>query len=128
MKKLLKTLAVVVLCSAFTSAIAAEPIKPATFKVGTYAIKDTEKIKVLLEKSLGSKLSLSLKDESSQVLYSEVIGKNKKKYNLNLDLADLKPGKYTLIVSNGPEKFTKSLEIIGLAAEVKTSNRLFAML
>ncbi len=127
MKKLFKTLAVVVLCSVFTGAVAAEPIKPITFKVGTYAIKDTEKVKVLLEKSLGTKLKLTFSDEKSNILYSEVVGKNKTKYSINLDLEELKPGKYLIELSSGTEKLTKTLVISEGQTEVKINKRLFAM-
>jgi hypothetical protein len=127
MKKLFKTLAVVVLCSVFTGAVAMEPIKPVSFKVGTYAIKDTEKIKVLLEKQTGQKLRVQLIDDKSNILCSEIIGKKHKNYNLNLDLAALNPGTYRIEVTSGVEKFTKTLEISGGQTEVKTTRRLFAM-
>ncbi len=125
MKNLAKTFAIAAL-SAMTfisnaSNRGVAPTKSKTFEVGMYQSINTLKMNVMIEKNTDANLTVVLKNESGEELYSERIGKNSKKYHGKFDLSGLEDGKYTFEFIKGGEKIVKE---VNLATETPTeSNR-----
>jgi hypothetical protein len=125
MKNLAKTFAIAALSAmtfisnASNSGVA--PTKSKTFEVGMYKSVNTLKMNVLIEKNTDSNLSIVLKNEQGEELYTERISKNSKVYHGKFDMSNLVDGKYTFEFIKGGEKIIKE---VNLATETPTeSNR-----
>jgi hypothetical protein len=120
MKNLAKTLsAMTFISNASNSGVA--PTKSKTFEVGMYKSVNTLKMNVLIEKNTDSNLSIVLKNEQGEELYTERISKNSKVYHGKFDMSNLVDGKYTFEFIKGGEKIIKE---VNLATETPTeSNR-----
>jgi hypothetical protein len=113
MKKLFKTLAIALVATGLTFNANATDDKTnkSTFEVGMYQVTNSMKVKVLITKTSGSAVSISLKDEKGVEIYSEKLGKKDTSYSRKLNLENLSDGKYTLEVSNGSEKTVKEIDL-----------------
>jgi hypothetical protein len=113
MKKLFKTLAIALVATGltFNANAADDKTSKSTFEVGMYRVTNTMKINVLITKTTGAAVSISLKDENGTEVYSEKLGKKDTSYSRKLNLENLSDGKYTLVVSNGTEKTVKEIDL-----------------
>jgi hypothetical protein len=125
MKNLAKTFAIAALSAisliSNASNNGAAPTKSKTFEVGMYQSVNTLKMNVVIEKNTDSNLTVTLKNEKGDELYSEKINKNSKLYHGKFDMSNLEDGKYTFEFIKGGEKIVKE---VNLATETPTeSNR-----
>ena len=117
--KYLRKMLTVALCGILLSATSARANdgpgctqkKPATFEVGMYRVKDSLKMRLLLEKKLGEKVHLRLLNKKGQVLHEEVLGKRMRKYGRNFDFSQIKDGSYTIEAVNGDEVVRRSIRL-----------------
>jgi hypothetical protein len=115
MKKLFKILTIVLLASATTFASIADDkmaIKEIdTFAIGMYQLKNTSKVRLILEKFQGSVVLVKLTDEDGNILHREFITKKQMNYSKTFDLSELADGTYTFVIKSGKEKETHSVAI-----------------
>jgi hypothetical protein len=128
MKKLFKTLAVVLLTSATTFASVGDDkmaIKEIdTFAIGMYKLKNTSKVRLMLDKFQSSAVSVVLTDESGNVLHRDFIAKKQMDYSKTFDLSRLTDGTYTFTIENSVEKETHSVVIATNVPELQTYRKL----
>ena len=125
MKNLVKTFVIAALSAVSLISNGADkntaPTKSKTFEVGMYQSVNTLKMNVMIEKSTDKNLSVILKDEKGNVLYTERMMKGAKNYHGKYDLSNLADGKYTFEFTKGDEKVIKE---VNLSSEAPTeSNR-----
>ncbi len=125
MKNLVKTFVIAVLSAVSLISNGADksttPTKSKTFEIGMYQSVNTLKMNVMIEKSTDKNLSVVLKDEKGNVLYTERMMKGAKNYHGKYDLSNLADGKYTFEFTKGDEKVIKE---VNLSSEAPTeSNR-----
>ena len=125
MKNLVETFAIAALSAVSLISNGADnstaPTKSKTFEVGMYQSVNTLKMNVMIEKSTDKNLSVVLKDEKGNVLYTERVTKGAKNYHGKYDLSELADGKYTFEFTKGDEKVIKE---VNLSSEAPTeSNR-----
>ena len=88
-----------------------EQTKPKTFEVGMYRVKDSLKMRLLMEKKAGQRVMVRLLDQRGQVLHEEMVGKRMRKYGRNFDFSQIKDGRYTIEVSDGSEVVQKTVNL-----------------
>lgn len=119
MKKLVKSLclALLAIVVAEYSALAEERPTPAptaktkSFQVGMYQSANTLKMNLLIEKAASEKLTVTLRNEKNDIIYSEQVGKKSEKYWRKFDLDGMKDGLYRFEISNGKDKIVKEVEL-----------------
>ncbi|MDP5120400.1 MAG: FimB/Mfa2 family fimbrial subunit [Spirosomaceae bacterium] len=128
MKKLFKTLAVVLIASATTFASATDDkmaIKEIdTFAVGMYKLKNTSKVRLMLDKFQTSTILVQLADENGNLLHREFISKKQMDYSKTFDLSKLADGTYTFTIENGIKKETHNVVISTNLPEIQTYRKL----
>ncbi len=85
--------------------------KPQTFEVGMYRIKDSLKMRLLLEKKAGEKVMVRLLNPQGKVLHEEVVGKRQQKYGRNFDFSQTQDGRYTIEITNHDEVVKRSVNL-----------------
>ena len=85
--------------------------KPHTFEVGMYRVKDSLKMRLLLEKKTGEKVMVRLLNPQGQVLHEEVVGKRQQKYGRNFDFSQIQDGRYTIEIANRDEVVKRSINL-----------------
>ncbi len=98
------------------------PTKSKTFEVGMYQSVNTLKMNVMIEKSAGQNLTVTLKDEQGNVLYDEQLGKKSEKYHGKYDMSNLADGKYMFEFKKGDEKVVKEVNLF--SAETINSRKI----
>ncbi len=115
MKTLVKTIAIalfsVVSVATFANNEANNPTKTQNFKVGMYQTINTLRMNVLVEKVVGKKLTVTLKDAQGKVLSQEIIAKGSDSYFGKFDMSNLSDGKYTFEITDGTEKIVKQVNL-----------------
>lgn len=129
MKNFVKTFAIAALSAVSLISNGADnntaPTKSKTFEVGMYQSVNTLKMNVMIEKSTDKNLSVVLKDEKGEILYTERVTRGTKSYHGKYDLSNLADGKYTFEFTKGDEKVIKE---VNLSSEAPTeSSRQIAM-
>jgi hypothetical protein len=114
MKKLFKTLALVCSTTIFTFA---NPLpQPKTFAVGMYTVTNSLALKVFVQKAKGDNLKLELKDGNGKCFLTTFSAKKNEKEGFTFDLKNLNEGHYTLVISNGSERFEKDINLVKTVA------------
>ncbi len=85
--------------------------KPHTFEVGMYRVKDSLKMRLLLEKKAGQRVTVRLINQRGQVLHEETLGKRQRKYGRSFDFSQIKDGRYTLEITNRDEVVKRSINL-----------------
>ncbi len=116
MKKLFKTLAIVLLASATTFAATIEDDKksvkqPTSFDIGMYNVKNTSKIRLMLAKAKGDVITVKLLNEKGDVLHKEVVAKNSTLYKTNFELDGLEDGTYQFEIESSNEKVVREVTV-----------------
>ena len=115
MKNLVKTFVIAALSAVSLISNATDgsvaPTKSKTFEVGMYQSVNTLKMNVMIEKSTDKNLSVILKDDKGNVLYTERMMKSVKNYHGKYDLSELADGKYTFEFTKGNEKVIKEVNL-----------------
>ncbi len=115
MKTLVKTIAIalfsVLSVATFANNENNNPTKTQTFKVGMYQTTNTLRMNVLVEKVVGKKLTVVLKDADGKVLSQEIISKGSNSYFGKFDMSNLSDGKYTFEITDGTEKIVKQVNL-----------------
>ncbi len=98
-----------------------------TFDIAMYKIKDSMKMRLLIEKDKDQKLSIVLLDKNGGVLHSETVYKGTEKYGRSFDFSKLKDGEYTLEVRNGEEVVEKKINLSTAEVVQQTDRVLIAI-
>ncbi len=115
MKTFIKSFAIAVLSVMSFVASATTKNEPASnkksFAVGMYRTINTMKMNLLIEKTAGKNLFISLKNEKGDVLHKERVSKNSQKYHGKFDLTELEDGTYSFEITDGDSKIVKNVNI-----------------
>ena len=84
---------------------------PSNIDIGIYQVKDSQTMNLLIENKGEKSVDLNLKSDDGQVLYSETINKNTKKYSRKFNMSNLPVGNYRFEVASGTEKISKEVGI-----------------
>ncbi|GHB85718.1 hypothetical protein [Persicitalea jodogahamensis] len=82
-----------------------------TFDIAMYQIKDSMKMRLLIEKAKDQKLSIVFLDQNGKTLHFEKVDKGTEKYGRNFNFSELKDGEYTIQVRNGKEMVGKTISL-----------------
>jgi hypothetical protein len=128
MKTIIKTLfvAVALVATSFANVKANNPSKTASFEVGIYQTINTLKLNLMVEKQVGNRLEIAIKNDKGEVLYTETIAKNDAKYHGKFDFSQLGDGQYSVEISGGKEKIVKNINLSTNTPEPET-NRSISM-
>ena len=84
-----------------------------SFSVSINQVNNSEKVCLHIDKQVGQKLSVSLKNASGEVIYTFAVEKYEKDLTRNYDFVGADEGIYTLEVSDGKTKVTKQINLQG---------------
>lgn len=128
MKTIIKTLfvAVALVATSYANVNANNPSKTASFEVGMYQTVNTLKLNLMVEKQVGDRLEIAIKNDKGEVLYTETIAKNDAKYHGKFDFSQLGDGQYSVEISGGKEKIVKNINLSTNTPEPETT-RLISM-
>ena len=87
-----------------------ETKKVTAFGTGIYTTK-TGKLKVNVDKYNQKPTIIQLEDKRGNVVYEEVVNKNKTKFRRSLNVNELPAGEYTLQIMSDGYKETRKLEV-----------------
>lgn len=90
------------------------------FRVGMYRVNNTLTMSVLLEKSKGDKVTISLRNGDGKVIHEQLVGKSAQKFGVKLNFSEVPDGRYTLEVSDSHESIVKKIDLS--TNEVKESD------
>lgn len=85
--------------------------KPVTFDAALYQVKNTNKVKLAVDKGDDSRLRIILKDKVGKVFHSEVVNNKDLKYRRTFDLDELHDGTYYFELFYHKQKLTKEVQI-----------------
>jgi hypothetical protein len=82
-----------------------------TFAIGMYKVKNTSKVRLMLDKFQSSVVSVQLTDRDGNVIHREFISKKQMNYSKSFDLSQLVDGTYTFVIEGGTDKETRDVVI-----------------
>lgn len=128
MKTIIKTLfvAVTLVATSFANINANNPSKTSSFEVGIYQTVNTLKLNLMIEKQVGNRLEITIKNDKGEILYTETIAKNDAKYHGKFDFSQLGDGQYSVEIANGKDKIIKNINLSTNTPEPET-NRFISM-
>ncbi len=89
----------------------AVPLPQESFKMGMYRVKDSLKMKLMLEKEEGKAVSIKLYDNKGRVLQRYVLGKKAGIHSIQFDFASVPDGAYRMVVTSGDERMVKDIRL-----------------
>src|SRR6218665_1324011 len=104
MKKQVKNFAWALVAGLFTfSSVSASvvPTEKNTFDVGLVTVKEGIKVNLMISKPGSNWVSIYLKNDKNEVLYSENMLKKEKQFAKTFNLADIEDGKYRFVITDG---------------------------
>lgn len=116
MKTSIKSLALALSFSIVAASTSFGEIKPGnhpttvSYQESIYTTKDG-KLAIALNKEVGGKVNIQLKNKDGFVLYSHQVSKNESQSRLRLDLSELPDGVYQVEITNGTEAKTHTVTI-----------------
>lgn len=111
MKKLFKSIVLVCLSVSLSFATEIATKKPTSFEVGMYNVKNSNLLKVFVEKKSREVLCLKIKNANGDVVLNQYFGKRDKKVGMEIDLEALENGKYQMEFSTKNESYIKEIEV-----------------
>lgn len=84
-------------------------VAPAALQAVVYQVPETTKFKVHFQNHSGKKVTVTLRDASNQVIYSEVVASTN--YVRKFDLEELNDGSYHFEISNGNQNIIKEVAL-----------------
>lgn len=85
--------------------------KSEEFSVGMYQVKESDLLKVFVEKSRDYPLTISMKDNRGKLLLEQKISRNKNKEAFVFDLSEVKDGTYELEFRNESKKEVRKVNV-----------------
>jgi hypothetical protein len=90
----------------------AGPEKPKSFNVGMYQVQQSSRVSLAIAKPAPSRMTLLIRDVDGNILYREVVGKDKASYKRQFDLGPMGDGTYSFdFITNG-EVVTKKVKLV----------------
>lgn len=83
----------------------------ANFDLSFYQLKNTQKVKLAVEKGTSFPVSIELVDNKGNLFYDEKLPRNESLYSRIFDLSELNPGTYSLEISSNGQKIRKQIDI-----------------
>ena len=111
MKKLFKSIVLVCLSVSLSFATEITTKQPTSFEVGMYNVKNSNLLKVFVEKKSREVLCLKIKNVNGDVVLNQYFGKRDKKVGMEIDLEALENGKYQMEFSTKNESYIKEIEV-----------------
>jgi len=117
----MKTFAqIIAIATLTTSSIFANPTigetnvnanKTTNFAIGMYQSVGTLDMHLTLDKTVGKAVTVTIKDKDGKVVHNERISKNARTYHGKFDLQALNDGTYSVEITDGTEKITRTINI-----------------
>ncbi|MEA5258528.1 DUF3244 domain-containing protein [Arcicella aquatica] len=117
----MKTFAqIIAIATLTTSSIFANPIagetnvnanKTNNFAIGMYQSVGTLDMHLTLDKVVGKAVTVTIKDKDGKVIHNERIAKSARSYHGKFDLQALNDGTYSVEITDGTEKITRTINI-----------------
>jgi hypothetical protein len=82
-----------------------------SIEMGLYQVKDSQTMNVMIENNGDKATELNLKSDNGEILYSETINKNIKKYSRKFNMSNLPVGNYHFEAASGLDKTSKEVGI-----------------
>lgn len=119
MKTLANSLFFALTFSAFTivstesasAGIPKQPHRAVAYQIGVYGSPDGMKLHVAVDKQVGGRVSIVLKDAKGDVLFRQSMRNVDSTYRGKLDVSTLLTGEYQLEISNGQQTTVRPLSI-----------------
>ena len=116
MKTIIKTLVLALTLSSVSYVASANPAagekKAATsYKAAIFPSSSTATLNVIVEKEMGHRVQITLKDAKGAVLHTEYLTKKEGSFWSKLNLSELQNGTYRVEVTNGAETTAKDITI-----------------
>ncbi|NBA88091.1 hypothetical protein GVN16_20130 [Emticicia sp. CRIBPO] len=113
MKKQIKNFALALVAGLFTlTATAAEkPTESKPFYVGLIKVTNSNKVNLVVSKPGEKWVSIYLKNDRNETLYSDIMIKRTKQFAKTFNLNEIEDGNYTFIVTDGKNTVEKELNI-----------------
>ncbi|RIV22433.1 hypothetical protein DYU11_15570 [Fibrisoma montanum] len=88
----------------------AEPKKPASFGASAYVNKEN-KIQLSVEKVVAEPVTVVLRNQNNQVLFTQRLGKKQNKFSVKFDMSELQDGAYELEISSSDGSIRKQVSL-----------------
>ena len=88
----------------------AEPKKPASFGASAYVNKEN-KIQLSVEKVVAQPVTVVLRNQNNEVLFTQRLGKKQNKFSVKFDMSQLQDGAYELEVSSSDGSIRKQVSL-----------------
>jgi hypothetical protein len=92
------------------------------FQIGMYQIKNTLRLRLMMEKNPGERVTVRLLDQKGKVLHLEMVGKRTDRFSRSFDFSRVQDGSYTLEITNREERVQKEINL-STAGMVEVSKR-----
>lgn len=98
------------------------------YKLTTYTQEDLSRVWVFVDKAVGTRFLLTVKDEKGNVLYAKGVNKKEKLYAFKIDLSQTDNGMYYIETTDGKTPIRKTIRKEEIAYTVPTvTHRVVAM-
>jgi hypothetical protein len=89
------------------------PVNPTVkpFASSMYVINGRSAVNLSVNKVIGTKLTIVLKNSDGDIIYTEKMGKKATKFRSKLNMTDLPKGKYTLELNDGNNKEIRKIQL-----------------
>ncbi|GAA4396477.1 hypothetical protein GCM10023187_04650 [Nibrella viscosa] len=130
MKTLFVTFALALTVSATSLTASAEshrlagPKAPTAYRVAVFPSASALKLNVIVEKAMGSRVEVRLRDAKGHLLHTSYLQKKDGKFWSKFDLSELEDGIYRIEVTNGAETTVKE---VTLSTKPAAANRLVSI-
>ncbi len=115
MKKQIKNFALAIAAVVFTfsAALASNnaPAEKESFKVGLVTLKKGAKVNLLISKPSDGWVSIYLKNEKNEVLYSGVVPRKDKQFAKVFNLEAVEDGQYSFVITDGKNTIEKEVNL-----------------
>ncbi len=122
MKTVIKTLVLALTLSSVSYVASANPAtgdkktaSPTSYKAAMFPSANKTTLNVLVEKEMGNRVEIRVKDAYGAVLHTEHLTKKEGKFWSKLNLSELANGTYRVEVTNGTETTAKDITISTVA-------------
>ncbi|CCH57054.1 hypothetical protein BN8_06453 [Fibrisoma limi BUZ 3] len=88
----------------------AEPKKPASFGASAYVNKEN-KIQLAVEKVVAEPVTVVLRNQDNEVLFTQRLGKKQNKFSVKFDMSQLQDGAYELEISSSDGSIRKQVSL-----------------
>ncbi len=95
----------------FANTEATSSNKAQHFAIGVYQGKGTQTMHIMVDKEVGNRVSILVKDHAGRVIHQEYITKKTATYHGKFDFSEATEGTYQIEITDGKETLVKQIHI-----------------